>query len=119
MEPEGFESPPTRRILENTLVKRPRPRHSQCRGRGFESHHLHERPGHGLEWDPRRITERFVALRGGLRYGSGIPTKGPGHGSEVANPTRLSPRRSLRDHIDFSTCSALPCRVSVLPYRSN
>jgi hypothetical protein len=42
MEPEGFESPPTRRILENTLVKRPRPRHSQCRGRGFESLHLHQ-----------------------------------------------------------------------------
>jgi hypothetical protein len=64
MEPEGFESPPTRRILENTLVKRPRPRHSQCRGRGFESHHLHRKPrSQGRSGIPQKIRFSDVSLR--------------------------------------------------------
>jgi hypothetical protein len=33
--------------------QRPRPRHPQCRGRGFESHHLRRKPrSGGLKWDP-------------------------------------------------------------------
>jgi hypothetical protein len=40
-EPGGIEGPRARKILENTLVRRPRPRRSQCRGRGFKSLHLH------------------------------------------------------------------------------
>jgi hypothetical protein len=63
MEPEGFESPPTRRILENTLVKRPRPRHSQRRGRGFESLHLHRTgiPGQGWFFNEERY-DGFVEV---------------------------------------------------------
>jgi hypothetical protein len=40
MEPEGIEKSPIRTNLANVLVKVPRLALSQCRGRGFESHHL-------------------------------------------------------------------------------
>jgi hypothetical protein len=43
-EPEGIETPPPGKSSEKGLVKTLRARHSQCRGRGFESLHLHQKP---------------------------------------------------------------------------
>ena len=43
-EPEGIETPLPGRSSEKDLVITPRTRRSQCRGRGFESLHLHQRP---------------------------------------------------------------------------
>jgi hypothetical protein len=41
-EPEGDRSAATRKVIGKAPVKTPRATHSQCRGRGFESHHLHQ-----------------------------------------------------------------------------
>ena len=55
---------PTRKILEYTLVKTLRARHSQCRGRGFESLHLHQRPSsEGQGGIPKKIRFSGVSLR--------------------------------------------------------
>ena len=40
-EPEGNRNAATRKVLGKALVKTLRTVHSQCRGRGFESLHLH------------------------------------------------------------------------------
>ena len=40
-EPEGGRKPTTRKVPGKAQVKTPRTRHSQRRGRGFESLHLH------------------------------------------------------------------------------
>ena len=63
-EPEGIETPPTRKILEKTLVKTLRTVRSQCRGRGFESHHLHQKPrSEGRSGIPQKISFSDVSLR--------------------------------------------------------
>ena len=41
-EPEGVETPRPGKSSERNLVKTLRTRRSQCRGRGFESLHLHQ-----------------------------------------------------------------------------
>jgi len=53
-EPEGIGTPPPRTSLAEYLVKTLRTALSQCRGRGFESHHLHQSPSQGAEVEPRK-----------------------------------------------------------------
>jgi hypothetical protein len=55
-EREGIETLPIRKVLGKDLVKTLRTVLSQCRGRGFESLHLHQKAEvRGLKVDPPRL----------------------------------------------------------------
>jgi len=79
--PEGVKTFPTRKALEKSLVKRPGTPHSQCRGRGFESLHLHQKPRSegqcGIPVKTRSTVERYARRRRGRSFGSAVFNKGP------------------------------------------
>ena len=60
-EPEGIATQLPGNVLGRCLVKRPGTPHSQCRGRGFESHHLHQRPRSECQGGIPKITS-FVGV---------------------------------------------------------
>ena len=63
-EPEEVTALLPGRSGRKALVQTPRTTHSQCRGRGFESHHLHQRPSsEGPSGIPEIRSPKNVTLR--------------------------------------------------------
>jgi hypothetical protein len=75
----------TRTLLEKIQVKSPGTPLSQCRGRGFESHHLHQKTRSeaqgGIPRASKSTHERYVVCCRGHSFESACLTKVPVHES--------------------------------------
>jgi len=102
----GDRNAASRKFLGKGLVKRPRTTHSQCRGRGFESHHLHPvTQVRGLKVGSPRITFAPTDLSVGK-----APVSATWVAVEVVDanpmPSRIPARRPADRMVGAVNCSA-------------